>query len=174
MNKKPLLTVRDVATLGIMTAVLEAAKLALDFLPNVELVTLLLMVYTIFYGGKTLIVALAFTLIECFTKGIHVWVIMYLYMWPLLILIVYLTNKRGAGHLFYCILAAFFGLFFGLFCSIPYLFIGGISMAFTWWIAGIPYDLVHCISNFILCLILFRPLCAVMRRVKEMSPQKRR
>ena len=35
------LTVRDVAYIGIMIATLEAAKLSLSFIPNVELVTFL-------------------------------------------------------------------------------------------------------------------------------------
>ena len=28
---------------------------------------------------------------------------------------------------------------------------------FAWWIAGIPFDLVHGISNLIIGLVLFRP-----------------
>ena len=158
-------SVRLVAYLGVSLAILEASKLALDFLPNVEVVTLLFIVYTIFYGRKTLFLAVGFTLIECMLKGFHVWSVMYLYIWPLLILIVYAANKRQAGYVFYCLLSAFFGLFFGLFCAVPYLFLGGWKTAVTWWIAGIPYDLIHCVSNFVVCLLLFKPLCAVMQRV---------
>ena len=29
------------------------------------------------------------------------------------------------------------------------------------WIAGIPYDLIHCVSNFVLTLLLYRPLYRV-------------
>ena len=159
------LSAKDIAYLGISLAILEASKLALDLLPNVEAVTLLFIVYTLFYGRKTIYVAVGFTAIECFLKGINVWSVMYLYIWPLLIVLVYIAGRHKAGRLFYCILSAFFGLFFGLFCSIPYLFIGGWSMAVTWWVAGIPYDIIHCVSNFALCLFLFKPLCAIMRRV---------
>ncbi len=156
---------KDVAYLGISLAILEASKLALDLLPNVEVVTLLFIVYTIFYGRNTILVAIGFTAIECFLKGFNVWSVMYLYIWPLLIMLVFYANRHKAGYVFYCILSGFFGLFFGLFCSIPYLLIGGWNMAVTWWVAGIPYDIIHCVSNFILCLLLFKPLCAIMRRV---------
>ena len=44
------LTVRDVAYIGIMIATLEAAKLSLSFIPNVELVTFLLILYTLAFG----------------------------------------------------------------------------------------------------------------------------
>ena len=156
---------KNAAYLGISLAILEAAKLTLDLLPNIEVVTLLFIVYTIFYGRKTLLVGIGFTVIECLLKGFNIWSLMYLYIWPLLIMLVFYANKHNVGYIFYCILSAFFGLFFGLFCSIPYLFIGGWSMALTWWIAGIPYDIIHCISNFVLCLLLFRPLCSIMEKV---------
>ncbi len=155
---------KEVAYLGLSLAILEASKLALDMLPNIEVVTLLFIVYTIFYGRKTILLAIGFTAIECFLKGFNVWSFMYLYIWPLLIVIVLYANMKKVGYVFYCILSGFFGLFFGMFCSIPYLFIGGWSMAVTWWIAGIPYDIIHCISNFVLCLLLFKPLCNIMSK----------
>lgn len=158
-------SVKDVAYLGISLALLEASKLALDLLPNIEVVTLLFIVYTIFYGRKTILVAIGFTAIECVLKGVNVWSFMYLYIWPLLIMIVFYANKRKVGYMFYCILSGFFGLFFGMLCSIPYLFIGGWHMAVTWWVAGIPYDIIHCGSNFVLCLLLFKPLCAIMKKI---------
>lgn len=159
------ISAKDLAYLGISLALLEASKLALDMLPNVEVVTLLFIVYTIFFGRKTFLVAVGFTVMECFLKGFNVWSIMYLYIWPLLIILVSVADRHKVGYVFYCILSGFFGLFFGLFCSIPYLFIGGWTMAVTWWISGIPYDVIHCVSNFVLCLLLFKPLYAVMRKV---------
>ncbi len=159
------ITVKDVAYLGVSLAILEASKLALDLLPNVEVVTLLFIVYTIFYGRKTILVAIGFTAIECLLKGFNVWSFMYLYIWPLLIMLVFYARKHNPGYVFYSILSGFFGLFFGMLCSIPYLLIGGWSMAVTWWVAGIPYDIIHCISNVVLCLLLFKPLCAIMKKI---------
>ena len=37
-------------------------------------------------------------------------------------------------------------------CSIPYLFIGGIHTAFAWWVSGIPFDMIHGVSNFVRCV----------------------
>ena len=47
--------------------------------------------------------------------------------------------------------------------SIPYLFIGGIHTAVAWWVSGIPFDMIHGVSNFVLMLVLYKPL----RRVLE-------
>ena len=156
--------IRDIALMGMMLAMLEAVKRVLDFLPNVELITLLFILFTLHFGLRTLLVAVAFTLLETTFWGIHNWVIMYLYIWPLLILIVHFTRQH-AGIWFYCILSAVYGLFFGALCSIPYLVAGGPGTAIAWWIAGIPYDIIHCISNFTLCLLLYKPLDAALRKV---------
>ncbi len=163
-------TVKDIALLGMMLAVLEVGKKALEFAPNVEVVTLLFILYARNFGLKALIIAVAFTGLEMFFWGVHTWVIMYLYMWPALILIVYFTRKHGS-YVMYIILSAAFGLFFGLFCSIPYLFIGGLQTAFAWWIAGIPYDIIHCVSNAVICAVLFKPLDYVLKKaVKWRNP----
>ena len=33
------------------------------------------------------------------------------------------------------------------------------------WLAGIPYDLIHAVSNFVLVLVLFRPLSKALDRI---------
>lgn len=157
------LSVKDVAVMGMMLAMIEAVKRALDFLPNVELVTLLFIIFTLHFGPRVILVALAFTLLETAYWGFHNWVFMYLYIWPLLILVVHATRKH-AGVWFYSILSAVYGLVFGALCSIPYFFEGGPGAAIAWWIAGIPFDVIHCVSNFLLCLLLFRPLSAGMKK----------
>lgn len=110
--------------------------------------------------------AAAFTGLECIVWGLHVWVIMYLYVWPLLITAALMLNEKGSV-LTFSLLSAFFGLFFGLACSLPYLFISGPAAAFAWWVSGIPFDIVHCVSNFLLCLILFRPLDLLLLNLKN-------
>ena len=150
-------TTKQIAIYAMLLAILFAAKRILDMVPNVELITLLFIIYARHIGKWAYLLAVAFTGLECFVWGIHNWVIMYLYAWPLLITIVLLTKKRGS-RMFYAILAAAFGLFFGMLCSIPYIVTSGLKAAIAWWIAGIPFDLIHCVSNFIICLVLFTPL----------------
>ena len=148
--------------MGMMLALIEVSKRALEFLPNVELVTLLFMVFTLNFGLEVLAVSVAFTLVETAFWGVNNWVIMYLYIWPAEILFVYFT-RRYASYWFHAVFSALFGFCFGALCSIPYLAVGGWSMAFTWWVAGIPYDILHGVSNFVLCLILYRPLMAATK-----------
>lgn len=168
-EEKAVLTTKDIAFIGVMVATIEAAKFALSFLPNIELVTLLIILYTFFFGKKVLYVIFSFVLIEGCRYGFGVWWIMYLYAWPLLALVTYLFRKKESVW-FFSILSGAFGLCFGALCSIPYFFIGGPVTAFSWWIAGIPYDIIHCISNFTLCLVLFKPLRAVLKKLEHQVP----
>lgn len=156
---------KEIAVVGMMTALLEAAKAALNALPNVELVSLLIILFTLFFGGKVLYAIAAFIVIEGMIFGFHVWWISYLYVWPLLAFVTWIFRRQESVWVFAAI-SGVFGLAFGALSSIPYYVIGGWSMGFSWWIAGIPYDLIHGISNFVLCMILFVPIRKVMRRQK--------
>jgi energy-coupling factor transport system substrate-specific component len=166
MEKKHTLTIRDTSVMGVMVALLEAAVHAMASLPNIEPVTLLFMLYTLFLGGKVVYVLAAYLLLEGCFYGFGLWWIMYVYIWPLLCLLTYLLRKQRSVWVF-AILSSLFGLLFGALCSIPYLFIGGVSGAFAWWVAGIPFDLIHCVSNFVLCMVLFPPLRFCLMRLKR-------
>lgn len=160
------LSAKDIALIGMMTATLEAAKLALSWLPNVELVTLLILVYTLYFGRRIFLVIPVFVLVEGFIYGIGVWWIMYLYAWPLLAILTLLFRKVQTVW-FWAVLAGAFGLCFGALCSIPYYFISGPLYAFSWWISGIPFDVLHGASNFAVCLLLFRPLTNLCKTIKK-------
>lgn len=167
------LSVKDIALIGMMIAVLEVCKRVLDFIPNVELVTFWIIMFTLFLGKKAIYGVLGFVLIEGLVFGFHVWWIMYLYLWPALVLVTLLFKKNESGIL-WAIISGILGLVFGLAGSIPYIFIGavdggisgGLYMAFSWWIAGIPWDLVHGAANFTIMLILYNPIRHIMKKLK--------
>lgn len=164
MQRKLFSGMLDVAVMGVMTALLEVSKRLLDSIPNVELITLLMVVFTLAYGKRVILVSVAFTLIETAYWGIHYWVIMYLYIWPLLILFVDIFRKKATLY-FCCITVTVYGLIFGALCSIPYYFIGGWNMMFAFWIAGIRLDLVHGAGNLVMCTVLFVPLMRAAEQI---------
>ena len=162
----------DVASMGIMLAIIEASKHALDFLPNIELVSFLFIVFALMFGWRVLFLTWAFTVIEAFYFGAGVWVIAYAYVWPILVILVLLTGKVGKQNpWFYAILSGGFGLSFGFLCSLYTLVIGGVAQQFTWWVAGIPYDIIHGIGNFFICLFLFKPVMIILKKVVPENKQ---
>lgn len=166
MKKAFQLSVREIVMIALMVASIEVAKLTLSFLPNIELVSLFIVLFTLFLGPKVYYAIFTFVVIEGLLFGFGIWWFMYLYIWPLLATISLLLQKKES-NLFWAITTGTFGLFFGALCSIPYFIIGGPQMALSYFISGIPFDIIHCISNFIITLILFNPLYTMLQRVKK-------
>lgn len=155
----------EMATLGILAAVLFCAQVVLAPVPNVEVVSLLVVLYTRHYRAKALAAVYAFVLLEGLLYGFGLWFVNYLYVWTILWLLAMLLRnvKSMAG---WVLLLAGFGLCFGLLCAIPYLFIGGIGMAAGYFISGIPFDILHCAGNAAVAAVLFKPLDRVFVRMK--------
>lgn len=170
MNKKSVqnrrLTMKDIAVMGIMVATMTAFKYAMSLLPNIESVSLLIILYTLFLGPKVIYAIIVFVIVEGLLYGFGTWWVSYLYIWPLLSLLTYAFRKQ-TSPLFFSVLSGLFGLFFGALTAIPYLFIGGITTAFNYFIAGIPYDLLHCVGNFCICLALFKPLNTTLNKISK-------
>lgn len=163
---KTSLKTKDLAVMGVMAAIVFISQVALSFLPNIELVTLLFILYTLVIGRKVFGVVYAFVFLEGITYGFGLWWINYLYVWTVLCFIT-LVFRKQTSFVFWSIIFGFFGLAFGALCSLPYFFISGPSGAFAYWIAGIPSDITHCIGNVCLCLILFKPLHYILMKINE-------
>lgn len=164
MTENKAVSVKDIALVGMMIATIEIAKFAMAALPNIELTSFLIILYTLYFGKRILFVIPAFILLEGCMYGFGLWWIMYLYAWPLLALLVHFFRRQESVW-FWSTLSGLFGLSFGALCAIPYLFLSGPGGAFAWWVAGIPFDVIHCVSNFIVCLVLFLPMRTAMNKI---------
>ncbi len=148
---------RQLVLMSILTAVLFMGQVFMGFLPNIEIVSLLVILYTLFFDRHVFLIIYVFVLLEGFLYGFGMWWFSYLYLWSILA-VVTLFFKKNRSVLLWSIISGFFGLSFGALCAIPYFFIGGWRAAFSYWVSGIIFDIPHCIGNFVLCLLLFRPL----------------
>ena len=164
MTSKTLLGVRDIAVLGFLAALLYALKLALAWLPNIEPVSLLVMVYAAVLGRRALLPIYAYVLLEIVTWGFGYWSACYLYVWLVLAVAAMLLRKMESP-LGWAVLSGAFGLCFGALCALAYWAAGGWAFALSWWVSGIPFDLLHCAGNFVLALVLFRPCRTVLERL---------
>jgi hypothetical protein len=173
---KKLFSIKDIAYIGMAVALIESCKMALAFLPNIELTSFWLVMFTLLMGWKTLIIVPIFVAIEGSLYGPHVWVIMYLYVWPILILLTLLFRKNDKA-LFWALLSGFFGLAFGALCTPAQVIFfvkaktleAGFKAGFAWWISGIPYDVAHAIGNFTIMLVLYRPIRIAVNKLKTFS-----
>ena len=171
------LSVKDVCLIGMMVAIIEVSKVALSALPNVELTSFWIIMFSLYLGKRVYYAVPVFILLEGLMYGMQIWWIMYLYTWPLLAFLARCLRKMDSA-LSWAILSGAFGLCFGALCAIPYFFIGaagatamdGLRYAFAWWIAGIPWDFVHGAGNFVIMLVLYHPVKKAMNSVKRYLP----
>ena len=155
---------KQITLFAILGVVLFVAQVVLAAIGNVELVTVLIIAYTVVFGLKALIPTYIFAFLEIMVYGFGIWNIMYLYVWAILVVLIYLL-KAFENKIFFAVIAAFYGLFFGTLCSIPYFVAGGASLGIPWVINGIPHDIVHCVSNFVLVFAAYEPIKNTLKKI---------
>ncbi len=156
------------ATMAALSAILLIGQLGMAFLPNIEVVSTLIILYTLSYKKLVFPILYTFVLLEGVVFGFGIWWVSYLYIWSILAFIVLALRKMDSA-LLWAVVSGAFGLSFGALCAIPYLISGGHSAAFSYWSAGIPYDILHCAGNFVLTLVLYRPLSALLKRLRHLT-----
>lgn len=170
----PRTAARDVATVGLMVAAIEAFKFTMQAMPNIEMTSFLVILFTLCYPRLTLYAIPVFTLMEGMIYGFGLWWVMYLYAWPLLTLVTRAFSRNDSAF-FWAVVSGVFGLLFGALCAVPYFFIGfisggaaqGLRQMFAWWVAGIPFDLIHGVSNFAIMLALYRPIGSLLKKMPQ-------
>ena len=154
---------RSLVTAAFLAAVLVASKFALDGLPNIELVSLLVILYTLEYPR------LAVPAVYTYVFGI--WWFPQLYIWAVLMLFARLM-RQNRSVLLWALLSGLFGLCYGALYAVSYAVMnGGIAAGVAWWVTGIPFDLLHGAGNFVVALLLYKPLRYCLQRAKQLGPQ---
>ena len=141
-----------------------AAKYVMSGLPNIEPVSLMVMLLGVTFGVKALYPIALYVLMEILFYGLGTWNVMYVYIWPMLGLTAFLLRKME-HPVGWALLSGTFGLLFGTFCAPVDMVIGGAAYAVSKWISGIPFDVAHCIGNFVMALILFAPMRKLMEKL---------
>lgn len=138
-------------------AVTFGAKVAMSGLPNIEPVSLFVMLFAVVFGWKGFYPIFLYVLLEILLYGIGFWNINYLYVWALLGLGA-MVMRPLKNPLWWALLSGIFGLTFGFFCVPVYAIAFGFDYGIRWWLAGLYFDLLHGVGNFVIALVLFVPM----------------
>ncbi len=160
------MSVKTMTRVALLSAVLYVSKLALDFLPNIEVVTLLIILYTLMLGKETFAIVMVFNLFQGLQWGFGLWWVSYMYTWPALCLIVLLLRRLiKEEFLLWSVIAGSYGLLFGAFFALAYLPLDP-GYALTYWITGLTWDVWHAVVNFILMAVLGKPFYKILKQVR--------
>ncbi len=159
--------IKKMTRIALLSAVLYVAKVVIEFIPNVELVSFLTIIYTLVFGAEAFLIVTVFNMFELIQWGFGVWWVSYLYVWPLLCLITLLLRKVVKDEfILWAIVSGFFGLIFGLLFAIAYIPVSP-SYALSYWISGLMWDVWHGACNFAIMLFIGKPVYGVLNKIKN-------
>ena len=78
---------RELILFGMFGGLTAAMQMALSFIPNVEVVTLLIILFSLIYKKKTLYIVCTFVILMGLLHGFGLWWLGYVILWPLLSLL---------------------------------------------------------------------------------------
>ena len=149
--------IRDLALYAVLGALTFGAKFAMSGLPNIEPVSLMVMLFAVVFGAQAVYPIGVYIAMEFLVYGPGLWNLCYLYIWFILAAAAWLLRKMDTA-LGWAVLSGGFGLAFGLLCAPVDMAVGGVAYALGKVVTGIPFDIAHCVGNFVIALTLFLPL----------------
>ena len=151
-----------VALSGILGAILLVSQIALAPLPNIEIVSVLVVLFTLVLGRYVAYTLSVFILLEGLVYGFGLWWFSYLYIWTILAILAFFFRKMES-RLGWALLCGFYGLLFGTLTSFPTFILSGFAVGVAYILSGIPFDLIHAAANFLLAFLLL----PVLRKLLE-------
>lgn len=161
------LTAKETAVFAMLGALMYTSKIIMEFAPNIHLLGVFTIAFTVVYRKKALYPIYTFVLLNGMFSGFSSWWVPYLYVWTVLWGIVMLLPQKlpkRAAPLIYMSVCALHGFLFGTLYAPAQALLFGMNLKgmAAWIIAGLPWDLIHGVSNFF-CGILIVPLISVIR-----------
>ena len=176
--KKALLTPREMTDFAMLGTLMFCSKIIMEFAPNIHLLGMFTMVFTLVYRTKGLIPIYVYVFLNGLYAGFAPWWIPYLYIWAILWGITMLLPKRmpaKVGTIIYPIINGLFGLSFGtLYAPVQALMFGlDFKQTIAWIATGLPWDAVHGIGNFASGFLVI-PLVKLLRKLDKKAYQYRK
>lgn len=165
------ITIKEIAIFGMLGAIMYVSKIIMEFLPNVHLLGVFTVAYTVVYRKKALYPIYTYVILNGIFCGFATWWIPYLYIWTLLWGAVMLLPKKmpkTVQMIVYMAVCSAHGFLFGILYAPVQAILYGFSFQrmVAWVIAGLPWDCIHGISNFF-SGILIMPIISVLRLAEK-------
>jgi len=147
------------------------SKIIMEVLPNIHLLGMLTMVYTIAFRRKALLPIYVYVMINGLYAGFSMWWIPYLYIWTVLWALTMLIPRRiskKAAAIVYPLICGLHGLAFGtLYAPAQALMFGlNLEQTLAWITVGFPWDVVHAVGN-VAAGLLILPFSELMKKLYE-------
>jgi energy-coupling factor transport system substrate-specific component len=170
-GKKKGLTIRETALFAMLGTLMFCSKILMEFLPNIHLLGMFTMVYTLAFRKKALIPIYVSVLLTGLYFGFNMWWLPYIYIWTILWAVTMALPRnmsKKARYIVYPIVCCLHGLLYGtLYAPAQALMMGlGFKAMLAWIVSGLPWDLVHGAGNLVAGLLLV-PLAELLGKLQK-------
>ena len=161
------------AVFAMLGTVMFCSKIIMEALPNIHLLGMLTMTYTIAFRKKALIPIYIYIMLNGLYAGFSLWWMPYLYIWTILWAVTMLLPRnmpKKAKCVVYPLVCALHGILFGILYSPAQALMFGLNFEqmVAWIISGLPWDIIHGVGNFFAGLLIF-PLSELLKRLMKKS-----
>jgi len=147
------------------------SKLITEFLPNVHLLGMFTVVFTVVFRAKALVPIYVFVLLTGVYAGFAAWWVPYIYLWAVLwgmaMLIPHNLQPKW-GYIVYPAVCGLHGFLYGtLYAPSQAIMFGlDVNQTIAWIITGMPWDLAHGISNIVVGTLAI-PLIPLLKKLLQ-------
>ena len=169
------LTTKEITVFAMLGALMYASKVIMELAPNIHLLGVFTVAFTVVYRKKALYPIYIYVLLNGMFCGFATWWIPYLYLWKILWGAVMLLPKNMPAKikpLVYMLVCSAHGFLFGTLYAPAQAILYGLDLKgmIAWIIAGLPWDFIHGVSNFF-CGILIMPIVSILIMLENYSGQ---
>ena len=166
------ITIREIAVFSMLSAIMLVSKIVMEGIPNVHLLGTFVVAFTLTYRAKALFPIYGYVFVNGIWEGFNPfsW-LPELYLWLILWGAVMLLPKKMPkvlAPIVYMLVSGLHGLSFGTLYAPAYALFSGMGWDRVWlWIlAGLPFDLIHGIGNFVLGTLIV-PIASLLRKLDK-------
>ncbi len=165
------LSVKEIVVFGMLGALMYASKAIMEVLPNIHLLGVFTVAFTVVYRKKALYPIYTYVLLNGVFAGFNMWWIPYLYIWTVLwgaVMLLPRNMPKKIEPLVYMTVCALHGFLYGILYAPAQAIMFGLNFKSTvaWIAAGLPYDAIHGVSNFF-CGLLIVPIIRLLRKAER-------
>ena len=165
----------ELVLFAMLGMIMFVSKLVMEFLPNIHLLGMLTMVYTLTFRAKALVPIYVYVFVNGLYAGFSTWWVPYLYIWTVLWGLTMLLPRRMPQWLccmVYPLVCGLHGLAYGTLYAPAQALMFGLNwkMTVAWIVAGLPFDAIHAVGN-LLAGLLIVPMVELLKKLNR-SPQR--
>ena len=164
----------ETAIFAMLAALMFGSKELMALLPNIHLIGVFIVATTIVYRWKALYPIYGFVFLEGLIGGFSLWWLPYLYIWTVLWGAAMLIPKKlpkWLASIVCCIVCGLHGFCYGTLYAPAQALMFGLDAQgmLAWIVAGIPYDVIHGVSNIVCGAVLILPIVQVLSKADKLA-----